>query len=74
MPPGDGSADDPLYTQAVDLVRTQERASVSLVQRHLLLGYNRAARLIEAMEAKGVVSVAASNGDRTVLAASGVAA
>ncbi|MBB5610373.1 recombination associated protein RdgC [Janthinobacterium sp. S3M3] len=74
VPPGDGSADDPLYTQAVDLVRTQERASVSLVQRHLLLGYNRAARLIEAMEAKGVVSVAASNGDRTVLAASGVAA
>lgn len=74
VPPGDGSADDPLYAQAVDLVRTQQRASVSLLQRHLRIGYNQAARLIDAMEIAGVVSVAASNGDRTVLATPGVAA
>jgi len=55
VPPGDGSASDPLYEQAVDVVRTQQRVSISLVQRHLRIGYNRAARLIEAMDAGGVV-------------------
>nr|WP_275528021.1 DNA translocase FtsK [Janthinobacterium sp. HH107] len=55
VPPGDGSASDPLYEQAVEVVRTQQRASISLVQRHLRVGYNRAARLIESMEAGGVV-------------------
>ena len=53
--PGDGSASDPLYDQAVEVVRTQQRASISLVQRHLRVGYSRAARLIESMEAGGVV-------------------
>ncbi|MGK5014945.1 DNA translocase FtsK [Janthinobacterium sp. HLS12-2] len=67
VPPGDGSASDPLYEQAVEVVRTQQRASVSLVQRHLRIGYNRAARLLEAMEALGVVSDMASNGAREVL-------
>ena len=55
VPPGNGSASDPLYGQAVELVRTQQRASISLVQRHLRVGYSRAARLIESMEAGGVV-------------------
>ena len=67
VPPGDGSASDPLYTQAVEVVHTHRRASVSLVQRYLRVGYNRAAQLIEAMEAGGVVSAAASNGDRKVI-------
>jgi len=68
VPTGDGSAKDPLYDQAVAVVRTNQRASISLIQRHLRIGYNRAARLVDAMEVAGVVSAAASNGDRTVLA------
>lgn len=72
--PGDGSASDPLYDQAVEVVRTHQRASLSLVQRHLRIGYNRASNLLEAMEALGVVSNMASNGNRTVLAVPGAAA
>ena len=64
VPAGDGSATDPLYDQAVGVVRTHQRASISLVQRHLRIGYNRAARLINVMEVNGVVSCAASNGER----------
>jgi recombination associated protein RdgC len=56
IPLGDGGASDPLYDQAVSIVRAQRRASVSLVQRTLVIGYNRAARLIEAMAAKGVIT------------------
>jgi recombination associated protein RdgC len=67
VPPGDGSASDPLYEQAVEVVRTSQRASVSLMQRHLRIGYNRAGNLLEAMEALGVVSSMASNGARDVL-------
>lgn len=63
----DGSASDPLYEKAVLVVRTNRRASISLVQRHLVIGYNRAARLMDAMESAGVISAMASNGDRTVL-------
>ncbi|WP_306985199.1 DNA translocase FtsK [Janthinobacterium sp. UMAB-56] len=74
MLPGDGSASDPLYAQAVEVVRTQQRASISLVQRHLRIGYNQAARLMEAMEAAGVVSCMASNGNRTVLTTPGATA
>ncbi len=74
VPPGDGSASDPLYSQAVDVVRTQRRASVSLLQRHLRVGFNRAGNLLEAMEAQGVVSGMASNGNRTVLGAPGATA
>jgi S-DNA-T family DNA segregation ATPase FtsK/SpoIIIE len=47
---------DPLYDQAVDIVLKNQRASISLVQRHLRIGYNRSARLIEAMEKAGLVS------------------
>ncbi|MDO8039449.1 DNA translocase FtsK [Janthinobacterium sp. SUN137] len=74
VPPGDGSESDPLYSQAVEVVRTQQRASVSLVQRHLRIGFNRAGNLLEAMEALGVVSGMASNGHRAVLAAPGASA
>lgn len=57
---------DPLYDEAVAIVRRHNKASISLVQRMLLIGYNRAARLLEAMEGT-VVSVADGNGIRTVL-------
>ncbi|KAF1713618.1 cell division protein FtsK [Pseudoxanthomonas sangjuensis] len=59
---------DPLYDEAVKIVTESRRASISGVQRRLKIGYNRAARLIEAMEAAGVVSPPEHNGDRTVLA------
>jgi len=58
---------DPLYDQAVDIVLKSRRASISLVQRHLRIGYNRAARLIERMERAGLVSSMHSNGNREVL-------
>jgi len=61
---------DPLYDQAVQIVLQNKRASISLVQRHLRIGYNRAARLIEDMERAGLVSSMASNGNREILAAS----
>jgi len=64
--PGDES--DPLYDEAVKIVTETRRASISGVQRRLKIGYNRAARLVEAMEAAGVVSPAEHNGDRAVLA------
>jgi len=59
---------DPLYDQAVEIVLRTRRASISLVQRHLRIGYNRAARLIEQMERAGMVSAMQSNGNREVLA------
>ncbi|OGT04782.1 MAG: cell division protein FtsK [Gallionellales bacterium RBG_16_57_15] len=59
---------DPLYDQAVEIVVKSRRASISLVQRHLRIGYNRAARLIEQMEAAGIVSAMQGNGNREVLA------
>ena len=58
---------DPLYDQAVALVLESRRASISQVQRHLRIGYNRAARLIEDMERAGLVSAMATNGSREVL-------
>ena len=61
---------DPLYDQAVDIVVKSRRASISLVQRHLRIGYNRAARLIEQMERAGLVSTMQANGNREVLAPS----
>nr|MBO2468617.1 cell division protein FtsK [Xanthomonadaceae bacterium] len=63
-----GDETDPLYDEAVRIVTETRRASISGVQRRLKIGYNRAARLIEAMEAAGVVSPPEHNGDRTVLA------
>jgi len=65
-PEGDAEA-DPLYDQAVEIVLKTRRASISLVQRHLRIGYNRAARLIEQMERAGLVSNMQSNGNREVL-------
>jgi len=62
------SESDPLYDQAVYLVTETRRASISSVQRRLKVGYNRAARMIEEMEAAGVVSPQQSNGNREVLA------
>lgn len=58
---------DPLYDQAVQIVIETQRASISNIQRRLRIGYNRAARLIEAMEKAGLVSNMESNGNRTVL-------
>lgn len=59
---------DPLYDEAVAIVVKTRRASISLVQRNLRIGYNRAARLIEDMERAGLVSAMQSNGNREVLA------
>jgi len=59
---------DPLYDEAVAFVTESRKASISSVQRKLKIGYNRAARMIETMEAAGVVSEAGSNGQREVLA------
>jgi S-DNA-T family DNA segregation ATPase FtsK/SpoIIIE len=63
---GGGEA-DPLYDQAVEVVLRTRRPSISLVQRHLRIGYNRAARLLEQMEQSGLVSPMQSNGNREVL-------
>ncbi|WP_024850805.1 DNA translocase FtsK [Hydrogenovibrio kuenenii] len=59
---------DLLYDQVVAFVTDNQRVSVSLVQRHFKIGYNRAARIVEAMESSGVVSTMKSNGNRDVLA------
>ncbi|MGI8896078.1 MAG: DNA translocase FtsK, partial [Casimicrobiaceae bacterium] len=82
---GDGSGDteegtaaaatdaesDPMYDQAVNVVLKTRRPSISLVQRHLRIGYNRAARLIEQMERAGLVSAMQTNGNREVLVPAG---
>jgi len=66
---GGGDAEsDPLYDQAVEIVLKNKRASISLVQRHLRIGYNRAARLVEQMESAGLVSSMSSSGSREILA------
>lgn len=64
---GDGNESDVLYDEAVSFVLETRKASISSVQRKLRIGYNRAARLIESMEAAGVVSAAGHNGNREVL-------
>ena len=58
---------DPMYDQAVAVVRETKKPSISLVQRHLKIGYNRAARLLESMEEAGVVSPMGASGVRTIL-------
>jgi len=68
---GEGGGDaeaDPLYDEAVAIVLKTRRASISAVQRHLRIGYNRAARMIEAMEKAGLVSAMQPNGNREVIA------
>jgi S-DNA-T family DNA segregation ATPase FtsK/SpoIIIE len=67
---GDAEA-DPMYDQAVAVVLKTRRPSISLVQRHLRIGYNRAARLIEQMERAGLVSEMQANGNREVLVPAG---
>ena len=78
-PPGEGSGElfaeeggdaelDPLYDEAAAFVLRSRRASISFVQRQFRIGYNRAARLVEAMEAAGLVSPMGINGQREVLA------
>jgi DNA segregation ATPase FtsK/SpoIIIE, S-DNA-T family len=62
----DGEA-DPMYDQAVAIVLQHKKASISLVQRHLRIGYNRAARLLEQMEKSGLVSAMSTNGNRDLL-------
>ena len=62
-----GGESDALYDEAVAIVLKNRRASISLVQRHLRIGYNRAARLIEQMERSGLVSSMATNGNREIL-------
>ena len=69
-PGGVGGADaeaDPMYDQAVAIVLQNKKASISLVQRHLRIGYNRAARLLEQMEKSGLVSALSSSGNRDLL-------
>lgn len=63
-----GEEDDALYDEAVRFVTESRKASISAVQRKLRIGYNRAARMIESMEAAGVVSEMGSNGSREVIA------
>ncbi len=64
----EGSEDDPLYDEAVRFVTESRRASISAVQRKLKIGYNRAARMVEAMEMAGVVTSMNTNGSREVIA------
>jgi S-DNA-T family DNA segregation ATPase FtsK/SpoIIIE len=62
-----GGESDPMYDQAVAIVLQHRKASISLVQRHLRIGYNRAARLLEQMEQSGLVSSLSSSGNREIL-------
>jgi len=62
-----GGEKDPMYDQAVEIVLKNRKASISLVQRHLKIGYNRAARLVEDMEKAGLVSAMSTNGQRDIL-------
>ncbi|MGC4060338.1 MAG: DNA translocase FtsK 4TM domain-containing protein [Aquabacterium sp.] len=63
---GDGEQ-DPMYDNAVSIVLQHKKASISLVQRHLRIGYNRAARLLEQMEKSGLVSSMSTNGNREII-------
>jgi S-DNA-T family DNA segregation ATPase FtsK/SpoIIIE len=69
MPADSADAEeDPLYDQAVQIVLDTRKASISGVQRRLKIGYNRAARMVESMEAAGLVGPLQSNGTREILA------
>ena len=65
--PDQNKTKDPLFDQAVDLVSREQKASTSFLQRHLQIGYNRAARIIDIMEAENMISPASQTGKREVL-------
>ena len=62
-----GGEKDPMYDKAVDIVLKNQKASISLVQRHLSIGYNKAANLLEAMEKAGLVTAMNGRGQREIL-------
>jgi S-DNA-T family DNA segregation ATPase FtsK/SpoIIIE len=66
---GDGASGekDPMYDRAVEIVLKNQKASISLVQRHLSIGYNKAANLLEAMEKAGLVTAMNARGQREIL-------
>jgi DNA segregation ATPase FtsK/SpoIIIE, S-DNA-T family len=69
---GGGSGEkDPMYDRAVDIVLKNQKASISLVQRHLSIGYNKAANLLEAMEKAGLVTAMNGRGQREILVPGG---
>jgi S-DNA-T family DNA segregation ATPase FtsK/SpoIIIE len=63
----DVSDDDPLYRQAIEIVAREQKASTSFIQRHLKIGYNRAASLIDKMESDGLIGAANHVGKRDVI-------
>ncbi|KUZ98123.1 cell division protein FtsK [Burkholderia ubonensis] len=65
------SADDPLIEEVEKFVIAKQRVSVSLIQRHFRIGHNRAEQLVEALEARGVISAPDDKGQRTVLKSAG---
>jgi S-DNA-T family DNA segregation ATPase FtsK/SpoIIIE len=64
---GPGDEKDPMYDQAVEIVLKNRKASISLVQRHLKIGYNRSARMLEEMEKAGLISAMSGSGQREIL-------
>ena len=64
---GKGDERDPMYDQAVEIVLKNRKASISLVQRHLKIGYNRSARMLEEMEKAGLISAMSGSGQREIL-------
>ena len=64
---GQGDEKDPMYDQAVEVVLKNRKASISLVQRHLKIGYNRSARMLEEMEKAGLISAMSGSGQREIL-------
>jgi len=64
---GEEKPNDPLFDQAIDLIAKEQKASTSFLQRHLQIGYNRAARIIDVMEAENMISAASQTGKREVL-------
>ena len=64
---GKGDEKDPMYDQAVEIVLKNRKASISLVQRHLKIGYNRSARMLEDMEKAGLISAMSGSGQRDIL-------
>lgn len=68
---GLGENDDAFYSKAVELVVREQKISTSFVQRHLQIGYNRAARIVEQMEKEGLISAASATGKREILMGGG---